>query len=69
MKFLILSPINPIPRNDTYLFKVHSNIVLQSTPGLSKGLFPVTLPVKILKALVPSYILAIWHAHFNLLLH
>ena len=25
-------PINPIPRIDTYLFKVNSNIVLPSTP-------------------------------------
>ena len=28
----ILSRINPIPRIDTYLFKVHSNIVLPPTP-------------------------------------
>ena len=28
----ILSRINPIPRIDTYLFKVHSNIVLSSRP-------------------------------------
>ena len=28
----ILSRINSITRNDTYLFKVHSNIVLPSTP-------------------------------------
>ena len=28
----ILSQINPITRIDTYLFKVHSNIVLPSTP-------------------------------------
>ena len=28
----ILSRINPIPRIDTYLFKVHFNIVLPSTP-------------------------------------
>ena len=28
----ILSRINPIIRIDTYLFKVHSNIVLPSTP-------------------------------------
>ena len=27
-------PINPIPRIDTYFFKVHSNIVLPSTPTL-----------------------------------
>jgi hypothetical protein len=28
----ILSRINLVPRIDTYLFKVHSNIVLPSTP-------------------------------------
>ena len=35
--------------------------------GLSKGLFPVGLPVKILKALLPSSILATCPAHLNLL--
>ena len=30
----ILSLINPITRIDTYLFKVHSNIVLPPTPRL-----------------------------------
>ena len=29
---LILSGTNPIPRIDTYFFKLHSNIVLPSTP-------------------------------------
>ena len=61
----ILSRINPIPRIDTYLFKVHSNIVLQLRLGLPKGLFPVGLPVKILKELLPSSILATWPAHLN----
>ena len=28
----ILSRINPIPRIDTHLFKVHSNTLLPSTP-------------------------------------
>ena len=42
----ILSRINPIPRIDTYLFKVHSNIL---DLGLPKGIFPVGLPVKMLK--------------------
>jgi hypothetical protein len=46
----ILNQINPIPRIDTYFFKVHSNIVLPS--------IPVGLPVKTLKALLPSSILA-----------
>ena len=35
--------------------------------GLPKGLFPVGLPVKILKALLPSSILAICPTHLNLL--
>ena len=35
--------------------------------GPHKGLFPVGLTVKILKALLPSYILATWPAHRNLL--
>ena len=39
----ILSRTNPIPRIDTYLFKVLSIIVLQST-SRAKGLFPVGLP-------------------------
>ena len=56
---------NPYPElnqpNSTYytfFFKVHSNIVLPSTLALPNGLFPVDLPVKILKALIPSSILA-----------
>ena len=61
----ILSRINPIPRTDTYLFKVHSNIVLHL--GLPKGLFPIGLPVKILKALLPSSILTTCPAHLNFL--
>ena len=56
-------PNQPITRIDTYLFKVHSNIVL----GLPKGLFPVCLPVKIFKALLSSSILATYPAHLNLL--
>ena len=34
--------------------------------GLPKGLFPVGLPVKILKALLPSSILTTCPAHLNL---
>ena len=54
----ILSRINPIPRIDTYFFKIHSNIFLPSTPRHPKGLFPAGVPVKMLKALLPSSILA-----------
>ena len=35
--------------------------------GFPKGLFPVGLPVKILKALLPSSILATYPAHLNLI--
>ena len=35
--------------------------------GLSKSLFPAGVPVKILKALLHSYILATCPAHLNLL--
>ena len=59
--------INPITRIDTYLFKVHSNIVSLLRQGLPKGFFSVGLPVKILKALLPSSILATCPAHLNLL--
>ena len=34
---------------------------------LPKGLFPPGVPVKILKALLPSSILTTWPAHLNLL--
>ena len=59
--------INPIPRIDTYLFEVHSNISSHLRLGLPKGLFPVGLPVNILKALLLSSILATCPAHLNLL--
>ena len=35
--------------------------------GLPKYLFPVGLPIKVLKALLPTSILTIWHFHLNLL--
>ena len=55
---LILSRINPISRIDTYLFKVHSNIVLPSMPRTPNYFFLVGLPAKILNALIPSSFLA-----------
>ena len=60
-------PNQPNSRIDTYLFKVHSNIVLPSKPSFPKGPFPVGLPVTILKPLLPSSILATCPAHLNLL--
>ena len=63
----ILTRINPVLLNDTYLFEVYSNIVLPSMPSLPKVLFPVGLPIKILKANLPSSILATCPAHLNLL--
>jgi hypothetical protein len=63
----ILSQINLIPRIDTYFFMIHSNIVSHLCLGLPKGLFPVSVPAKILKALLPSSILTKWPAHLNLL--
>ena len=55
------------PRIDTYLFKVHSDIVFPSTPRPPQRSFPLGLPVKILKALLPSSIVATCPAHLNLL--
>ena len=63
----ILSRINPIPRIDTisarFILILSSHLHL----GLPKGLFPVDLPVKILKALLPSSILATCSAYLILL--
>ena len=63
----MLSWNKPIHHTDNYFFKIYSNIVLPSTPRLPKGLFPADVLVKILKALLPSCILATWHVHLNLL--
>ena len=65
----ILSRINPISLIDTYLIKVGYILILSShlRLGLPKGLFPVGLLVKILKAPLPSSILATCLAHPNLL--
>ena len=57
----ILNRIKSIPCIDTNLFKIHSNT------ALPKYLFPVGLPVNILKELLPSTILATWPANLNLL--
>ena len=52
-------PNHPIPRTDTNSCKVHSNVVLPSTPRLPEDLFPAYVPVKIVKAFLmhlPTYI-------------
>ena len=51
----ILSQINPVPHIDTYFFKIQFNIALPS------------MPVKFLKALMPSSILVTWTVHLVLL--
>ena len=57
-QFLVLIPIS-----------LRSILVMSShlRLGLPKGIFPIGLPVKILKAVLPSSILATWPAHLNLL--
>ena len=51
-------PNQPMPRIDTYFFKINFNIVLPSTPRTPEDIFPVGISVKIFKALLPSFILA-----------
>ena len=63
----ILSRINPIPRIEAYLFKVHSNIVLPSTPRPPQRSLSCSLPVNILRELLPPSILATCPAHLNIL--
>ena len=65
---------NPYPEpnqpNSSYynlILKVDSYIVSCLCLGLPEGLFLVGEPVKILKVLLPSSILATWPAHLNLL--
>jgi hypothetical protein len=70
MPYLQVLSNNPYPepnRIDGYFLR--SILILSSRLQLSlpKYLFPVGLPVKILIALLPSSILAIWPVHLNLL--
>ena len=63
----ILSGIIPIPRIDTYLQRSILILCSHLRLGYPKGLFPVGLPFKILKALLLSSILATCPSHLNLL--
>jgi hypothetical protein len=63
----ILRWTNPIPRIDTHFIKIHSNIVLPSTPRPSYKSRFVGEPINIYKALEPSSILAALPVHLNLL--
>ena len=66
---------NPYPRAESIQFLVLTSISLRSIlilsshlrVGAPRGLFPVTLPLKILKALIPFSILATCPAHLKLL--
>ena len=62
---LILSRMIPIPHILLILWR--DILIFSSHPRLSlyKGLPPAGLPVKNLKELQPSSILAIWPAHLN----
>ena len=63
----ILNRINPISRIDTYFLRPILILSSHLRLGLPKGLFPVGLPVKILKAFLTSSILATCSAHLYLL--
>ena len=63
----ILSRINQLLHNGTYFLKIYCNIPLPSTLRPSYIIFLAGLPVKILKAFLPSSILATCSAHINLL--
>ena len=59
--------INQIPHIHTYFFKIHSNIVLPSTPRAYQRSLSSRLPATILKEFLPCSILVTWFAHLNLL--
>ena len=52
-----LNSIKPIPRIDTYFLRYILTLPSQLRLVLPKGLFPVGVPVKMLKALLPSSIM------------
>jgi hypothetical protein len=55
----ILSQINVIHIVASYFFKNHFNIITPTTPRPSSGLFPLSLPTKII------YVCFILHAYYT----
>ena len=53
IKHWFMSRINPIPRIDTYFFKVHLILSSRLRLGLPESLFPIGLPAKVLIAVLP----------------
>ena len=58
-------PNQPSLNTDTHFFKIHSKLSSHLHLDIPKDLFPLGLPVKILKALLRSSILVTWPAHLN----
>ena len=63
----ILSKLDPVHIPTFHFLKMHLNIILPSTPGSPKRLFPSGFPIKTLYPALFSSIRAIYPAHIILL--